>query len=141
MKKKGILFTIILAVIIVIIISFFNINQKRLSEKLLKDISVDDIESVTVILLPPNVSYELNYEEIEELVEILHSVEIYNKDNSYNEYYGQNVTFTIVKDNNTTIKIMAYNPFLVIDGTGYKTKYEPCERLSSFGNKIGNLNK
>lgn len=139
MKRKSVLFTIILAVILIII--FFTINQKRVSEKILKDISVDDIESVEVTLLPPNVSYELNYEEIEELIEILHSVKIYNKDNSYKDYSGQNVTFTIVKNNNTTIKIMAYNPFIVIDGTGYKTEYEPCERLSSFGNKIGNLNK
>lgn len=138
MKKKSILFTIILAIIIIIII-FFTINQNRLSEKPFKDISVDDIDSVNVTLLPPNVSYELNYEEIEELIDILHSVEIYNKDNSYKDYDGQNVTFTIVKNNNTNIKIMAYNPFLVIDGTGYKTKYESCERLNSLGNKIGNL--
>lgn len=29
---------------------------------------------------------------------------------------------------------------LVIDGTGYKTKYEPCEELSNLGNGIGDTN-
>lgn len=138
MKKKSILFTIILSVIIII---FFKINQNSLSEKPFKDISAADIESVNVTLLPPNVSYKLNYEEIQELIKILNSVEIYNKDNSYKDYSGQNVTFSIITSNNTTIEIMAYNPFLVIDGTGYKTKYEPCERLNSLGNKIRNLNE
>lgn len=137
MKKKSILFTIILAVIIVII--FLIINQNRLPEKPFKDINMDDIKSVTVTLLPPNVYYELNSEEIKELIDILHSMEIYNKDNSYKDYSGQNITFNIVKNNNTTMEIMVYNPFLVIDGTGYKTKYEPCEKLNSLGNKIGNL--
>lgn len=138
MKKKSMLFYIILAVIIII---FFIINQNKLSEKPFKDISVDDVESVTVTLIPPNALYELNYEEIEELIEILHSVEIYNKDNSYEDYTGQNIIFSIVKSNNTTIKIMAYNPFIVIDGTGYKTKYKPCERLNSLGNRIRNSNE
>ena len=32
----------------------------------------------------------------------------------------------------TQTDIMAYNPFIVIDGIGYKTKYEPCEALNSY---------
>ena len=37
-----------------------------------------------------------------------------------------------------TIKtdIMAYNPFLVIDGIGYRTKYEPCQMLNSYANRL-----
>lgn len=30
----------------------------------------------------------------------------------------------------TQTEVMVYNPFLVIDGVGYKTKYEPCEALN-----------
>ena len=38
----------------------------------------------------------------------------------------------------TQTSIMAYNPFLVIDGIGYKTKYEPCEALNSYANRLLN---
>lgn len=38
----------------------------------------------------------------------------------------------------TQTSIMAYNPFLVIDGTGYRTKYEPCEALNSYANRLLN---
>ena len=31
---------------------------------------------------------------------------------------------------------MEYNPFLVIDGVGYKTKYEPCEALNHYANRL-----
>ena len=38
----------------------------------------------------------------------------------------------------TQTDIMAYNPFIVIDGIGYKTKYEPCEALNSYANELLN---
>ena len=38
----------------------------------------------------------------------------------------------------TQTEVMAYNPFLVIDGIGYKTKYEPCEALNSYANQLLN---
>ena len=31
-----------------------------------------------------------------------------------------------------------YNPFLIIDGVGYKTKYEPCQALNSYANELLN---
>ena len=33
---------------------------------------------------------------------------------------------------------MGYNPFFVIDGVGYKTKYEPCQALSAYANRLLN---
>ena len=36
----------------------------------------------------------------------------------------------------TQTSIMAYNPFLVIDGVGYKTEYGPCEKLNDYANKL-----
>ena len=65
------------------------------------------------------------------MVEYLKDVVIYNEDNSYKEYSGQGVIFTLNMTDGTQTSIMAYNPFLVIDGIGYKTKYEPCEALNS----------
>ena len=70
------------------------------------------------------------------MVDLLKEVVIYNKDNSYTEYDGQGVTFTLVMADGTQTSIMAYAPFLVIDGVGYKTKYEPCEALNQYANML-----
>ncbi len=61
---------------------------------------------------------------------------IYQEDNSYTGYNGQGVTFTLTMSDGTQTQIMAFNPFLVMDGIGYRTKYEPCEALSSYANRL-----
>lgn len=132
-KKKLISISIIVALIICIILigkSFTGLHP-------FKDLKVGEIASVTVELLPPNTKAELNSQEIEDLVRILHKVVIYNEDNSYRDYNGQAVVFKITKTDGTVIEINAYNPFLIIDGVGYKTKYKPCEQLSRLGHNIG----
>jgi len=98
--------------------------------------STDDVVSATVELLPPDVIIDLSFEEIVELVEILQTVEIYEQDDSYRDYAGQAVIYNITKNDGTQQIIMAYNPFIVIDEIGYKTKYEPCEELNALGNTI-----
>ncbi len=72
----------------------------------------------------------------QKLAQLLSSVVIYQQDNSYTEYTGQSVTFTILQADGTLTSVMAYNPFVVIDGVGYRTKYEPCEALNDFGNDL-----
>lgn len=69
-------------------------------------------------------------------MEILHKVVIYKEDNAYTEYAGQGVSYEITKTDGTITRIIAYNPFVIIDGVGYKTKYEPCEQLNWLGNNI-----
>ena len=102
-------------------------------------LSADDISEVTVELIPPFVSHVLNRYEIKELTNILHDVEIYEQDDSYNHYYGQAVNFVITKTDGSKIEIIDYNPFIVIDGVGYRTKYEPCEELNKFANDIAGI--
>jgi len=76
-----------------------------------------------------------------ELVDILHKVVVYSQDDSYTEYNGQAVIFDLTKTDGTQIRINAYNPFIIIDGVGYKAKYEPCEKLSRLGNILGGVIK
>lgn len=139
-KKKHIIVISVAVVFIMVIITMFCIKS-FLGKKPWKDLSVDEIANVSVTLTPPGVTLELNKFEIEELVKILHTVVIYKEDNSYTESSGQAVTFIITKTDGTQMNIMAYNPFLVIDSVGYKTKYEPCEELNSFANQIRSLNE
>lgn len=128
MKKKG-LTAIIGSFIIIGIVAFVFSGQKPY-----KDLETSDIVSATVHLAPPDKTIQIT--EIQALVTYLNEVVIYNEDNSYTEYSGQSVIFTLTMADGSQEEIMAYNPFVVINGTGYKTKYEPCEKLNNYANKL-----
>ena len=95
-----------------------------------KDLEAADITSASVRLSPPDTTIQIV--ETEELVSYLNEVVIYNKDNSYTEYAGQAVIFTLSLADGSQVEIIAYNPFIIIDGIGYKCKYEPCSIQSLF---------
>lgn len=135
MKKKIIIISSIVVTVLVVACSLLFIF-KPWGKKPFKNIKTEDIKSVSVELLPPNVTEELSNEEIIEFVEILNTVVIYNEDNSYTEYNGQAVIFTITKTDGSTVTVNAYNPFIVIDGVGYKCLYEPTEELSNFADSL-----
>lgn len=99
-----------------------------------KDLTAADIQSATVLLTPPVITLEIP--DTGELAEYLSQVVIYDRDDSYTEYAGQGVIFTLHLADGSTTDIMAYNPFLVIDGVGYRTKYEPCEALNRYANGL-----
>lgn len=101
-----------------------------------KDLDAAQIRAATVLLSPPGRTIQIV--EPKELVGYLKDVVIYNKDDSYTEYEGQGVTFTLIMSDGTQTSIMAYYPFLVIDGIGYRAKYEPCEALNSYANGLLN---
>ena len=94
------------------------------------------IRSARVCLTPPDQTLAIT--DLEELVGLLKDVVIYNEDPSYTEYTGQGVVFTLFMADGTQTEIVAYNPFLIIDGVGYKTKYEPCQALNAYANGLLN---
>lgn len=101
-----------------------------------RDLQASDITFAAVRLTPPDKTVRIV--ECRELADYLKEVVIYQRDNSYREYSGQAVTFMLTLEDGTQTEIMAYNPFLVIDGIGYKTKYEPCEALNNYANRLLN---
>lgn len=111
---------------------FGSVEGKRPFEQL----SEEDIEEVQLIVTPPGVETGLSEMEIEELVGILRDVRIYQEDNSYEEYTGQGVMFEISLDSGEKFEVVAYNPFLIINGIGYRTEYGPCQELNSLGNDV-----
>lgn len=131
MKKRMNLIVLICILSVVVIIIGFAVAGGR---KPYKDLDSSQIVSAVVRLIPPDETIQIT--EITELANLLKDVVIYNEDNSYTEYCGQGVTFTLTMTDGTQTSIMAYNPFLVIDGVGYKTKYEPCEALSHYANML-----
>lgn len=99
-----------------------------------KDLKASDIVSATVYFFPPDKTVQIT--DVEELVSYLGEVTIYNEDHSYNDYCGQTVLFTLTMADGAQEKITAFNPFVIINGVGYKAKYEPCERLSRYCKSI-----
>lgn len=134
MKKRYLYFIILVIASLLVLVLMMPFQGTRPFQ----DLAASEISSVSVELLPPDVTLELNDADIERLVSILHTSVIYNKDNSYGDYNGQAVIYTITMADGTQTVVQAYNPFLVIGGTGYKTKYKPCEELSRLGNEIMN---
>lgn len=120
-------------VVIIILVLLLNLSGK----KPFKDLQTEDVIKVEVLVQPPNTTKEiLDSTQIQKLVEILNKVVIYKKDNSWKEYNGQYIRYTITKKNSEIITIGVYNPFLIINDVGYKTKYQPCEDLNALANFI-----
>lgn len=99
-----------------------------------KGLDASEIVSAAVHLTPPDKTVRIADTEV--LAELLRDVVIYRRDPSYTGYTGQGVTFRLAMEDGTQAEIMAFNPFLVIDGAGYRTKYGPCEALSSYANRL-----
>ncbi len=105
-------------------------------ERPFQSLTADEIASASVRMSPPFQTVEIT--DLCELTEYLNDVVIYEEDNAYSEYDGQACTFTVTKTDGTVMTIMAYNPFLVIDGVGYRCAYEPCEALNNYANRLCN---
>lgn len=99
-----------------------------------RDLDASQIAYAQVQLLPPDKTAEIA--DTKALAALLQDVVIYEKDDSYRKYSGQAAIFTLTMTDGTQVEIMAYNPFLVIDGAGYKTKYAPCEALNGYANQL-----
>ena len=100
------------------------------------DLEGADLVSAAVRLSPPDATLELDRAEREELAGLLREVVAYRRDGSWTEYAGQAVTYTLELAGGHTCTVTAYNPFLILDGVGYRTEYGPCEALNNFGNRL-----
>lgn len=131
MKKKT---WIILISSLAISITVGILCYKSIGRRPYKDLEAVDIVSASVELLPPDERVQII--EIKELVEYLKDVVIYKQDDSWREYSGQATVFTLIMADGTIEEITAYNPFVIINGVGYRTKYEPCEQLNNLANRL-----
>lgn len=131
--KKKILIPVLCALVLAggVLAKLYLIGMKPL-----RGLAAGEVTSATVELYPPDATLELTQEEIEELVPILNRVVTYQRDDSYTEADGQAVIFTLTKTDGTQLRVQAYNPFIVIDRVGYRTKYGPCEDLNQLGNDV-----
>ena len=127
-RRTWIIATIVLVVLIACVMLILFRGRKPL-----KNI---ELVSATVQLMPPDKTIQVK--EPDELEDLLEDIVIYNQDNSYTEYTGQAVVFSITMVDGSQMEVTEYNPFVIIDGVGYKCKYEPCEELNDFANELLN---
>lgn len=103
-------------------------------ERPFRDLEAEDIVSASVELTPPDVTLAIS--DLEELTALLREAVCRERDDSYIEYAGQAVTFTLNLADGSSTRVMAYSPFLVIDGVGYRTDQAPCEALNAYANRL-----
>ena len=127
MKKKVLTAAACLIIAVVLLSAFCG-------QKPYKDLQPSDIVSAAVSFDMPDKTIQIT--EIKELAEYLNQVVIYNEDNSYTEYAGQGVTFTLKMTDGTEEKITESSPFVIINGKGYRAKQEPCEKLNSYADRL-----
>ena len=131
MTKSKKVWLIIVVVALALIVSVLFVAFR--GRKPLKNI---ELFSATVQLMPPDKTIQIN--DLDELEDLLEDIVIYNQDNSYTGYAGQAVVFSVTLLDGSQMEVTAYNPFVIIDGVGYKCKYEPCEELNDFANELLN---
>ena len=133
MRGKKKLWTVVAAAALLagIAIAVFAAGRKPF-----RALDADEVAVARVRLIPPDVTLELDRDEILELVELLHEVRVTRRDDSYSEYDGQGVIFTLTLRDGVAVEAIAYAPFFVIDGEGYRTAYTPCAALNAFGNRL-----
>lgn len=101
-----------------------------------QDLQESGIVSASVELTPPGVTIEIGAERFGELAGLLREAVVYGEDSSYTDYDGQGVCFTVKTADGAEFTVNAYNPFLIVNGTGYRAEYAPCQALSSFANSL-----
>ena len=132
MKKK----LLIPVLCVLLLIAALLAKKFLIGAKPLRGLTAEEVTAATVELYPPDVTLELTREEIEKLVPILDRVVTYQRDDSYVDSCGQAVIYTLTHTDGTQLRVQAYNPFVVINGEGYRTKYGPCEELNQLGNDL-----
>jgi hypothetical protein len=139
-KKAIIIGSVLLVIVIVVVVVFVlgnNPDDTVFSQKPFNDLRTEDISSISVFAIPPNETVLVeNVEQIEIIIDILRTVVIYHKSNDWKDSAGQMVIFTINKTKGEVVEVRAYNPYLIVDGQGYKTEYQPCENLNRIANTL-----
>ena len=103
-------------------------------ERPFRDLEGADITAASVALFPPGRSLEVP--DREALAGLLREVVVYGEDPSWRDMAGQTVLFSLSMADGREVRVTAFSPYLVVDGTGYRTKEGPCEALEAYANGL-----
>ncbi len=92
-----------------------------------------DYESrISKVTVTSGTTVELNDEEISHMLTLMKNIRTGREDRSINEYTGQYISIVIDYENGDVTELGVFNPFFVVNGTPYRTLYEPCLELHVF---------
>lgn len=128
MKKWKIVFIVVINILIISGL-FISFNTK----KPFKDLEAKNITAITVHFAFPN-NKTIAIKDIETFVNHFKNITVIHKDNSYTEYKGETITFTITKTDDKQIEVMVFSSFIVIDGVGYRYPY--CQKLIDYAYQL-----
>ena len=144
MKKR--ILTISICLFIIVVITIVSTNSAK---KPFKDLNSHEIESVSVLVEPPNETIQIT--EIKDFIEHLKNIKVYELELKYYAEYLENIknsessqhfAFTIIKRDRSVLKIISSNEvvssntLILIDGVGYRCKYKPIESLNNYASSL-----
>lgn len=131
-NKKAIL---LMCAAVVVIVAAGLVFTPLFGTRPFKDLRAEEITSIELTARPPDITTQIvEQDTIQEIVSALNQVVIYQKSDEWRDYNGQYVQFTLTIESGE-VEVAAYNPFVIIDGQGYRTQYEPCEELNWLANE------
>lgn len=130
MKNKWrVLILIAVMLIVVLMLGWYLAGRRPF-----RNLKAEEIASASMEIMPPD--QEVVVEDLDELVSHLQQLVIYRRDQSCSEYAGQAVVITLEMKDGSRMEIVEYNPFVIIDGVGYRCKYEPSEQFNHYANQL-----
>jgi len=130
---------IITVIVVMILVGGVFVFKALTEEKPLNSLSASDISEVTVSVNYYGTVLTLDEHELNELVEILRKVVIYDRVHSdrYAAAGGQNLTYNISKTDGDIVTITEIDTDIIsIDGVGYRAKVKPLGELQRLSSRL-----
>lgn len=135
MKKKITVIAVSCIAILIVLIMIFRLWQTRP----FKNLNASEVESITISLRPPEITIELNNEQIETAISLLNEIIIYQRGYVSDATTGQVVDLLITKHNDYEINAsFLANTTVMLNNTKYRVKYKASEKLNDFANSLKN---
>lgn len=135
-RTKTILLCAGAAVVVLAVAAVLLLGGSASGDKPFAALKASDIAAASVKLMPPDTTIVLNEAQIQTLAGLLNDVVLHEEDDGYTSYCGQAVEFTLALQSGETRTVVAYSPFLILDGVGYQTEHAPCSALNQFANDL-----
>ncbi len=110
------------------------INPKK-NPQPFKELKTEDVRFVTLTAYNEGYGFGIDDKYVDELVKLINDVKIYEQDDSWKGHQAVGYEFYIERDDCVIIKLVTFEGFLIINGTAYKSEYEPSKALTEFAKK------
>jgi len=130
-KERIIVYTVLALVLLALIGCTVAYYYERQPKTPYSELTASEVEGITLIYGIH--SYELSEGEIAELIPLIQKLVIYERDDSWREYDGCSFTdIEVRKKDGVAFTLHFMNPFILIDGKGYRCEYKPCDNAGRY---------